>query len=52
MFEGETSQAPFVAKEGVEVPDTAAADDNNDIDGAVNTLTQPAVHRRSSMILR
>ena len=40
MFDGETSRAPFVADEGVEDPDTAAAaGDDNDMDDAVNTLT-------------
>ncbi len=52
VFEGKSSRAPSVAKEGGKIPDTAAADDNNDIDSAVNTLTWPAVYRRSSMISR
>ena len=48
VFEGRSSRAPSVAEEGGKVPDTAAADDNNDID----TLTRPAVYRHSSMISR
>ena len=52
MFEGKSSQAPTVAEEGEKVPDTAAAGDNNDINGTDNTLTRPADCRRSSMILR